>query len=53
MAEDLKLENVLGTKLDVKAARFGANREALRVLMVALRAEEVEIRQGGGAKAAN
>src|SRR5260370_13966508 len=52
MAEDLKLENVLGTKLDVKAARFGANREALRVLMAALRAEEDEIRQGGGAKAA-
>ncbi len=52
MAEDLKLENVLATKLDVKAARFGANREALRVLMAALRAEEDEIRQGGGAKAA-
>ena len=52
MVEDLKLENVLATKLDVKAARFGANREALRVLMAALRAEEDEIRQGGGAKAA-
>jgi len=52
MAEDLTLENVLATKLDVKAARFGANREALRVLMVALRAEEDEIRLGGGAKAA-
>jgi 3-methylcrotonyl-CoA carboxylase beta subunit len=52
MAEDLKLENVLATKLDVKAARFGANREALRVLMAALRAEEEEIRLGGGAKAA-
>ena len=48
----LKLENVLGSKLDVKAARFGANREALRVLMAALRAEEDEIRLGGGAKAA-
>jgi 3-methylcrotonyl-CoA carboxylase beta subunit len=52
MAEDWKLENVLGSKLDVKAARFGANREALRVLMAALRAEEDEIRLGGGAKAA-
>ncbi len=52
MAEDLTLENVLGSKLDVKAARFGANREALRVLMAALRAEEDEIRLGGGAKAA-
>ena len=52
MAEDWKLENVLGSKLDVKAARFGANREALRVLMAALRAEEDEIRLGGGTKAA-
>jgi 3-methylcrotonyl-CoA carboxylase beta subunit len=51
MAEDLKLENALGSKLDVKAARFGANREALRVLMAALRVEEDEIRLGGGAKA--
>jgi len=46
------LENVLATKLDVKAVRFGANREALRVLMAALRASEDEIRLGGGAKAA-
>jgi acetyl-CoA carboxylase carboxyltransferase component len=52
MAEDLKLENVLESKLDKKAARFGANREALRVLMTALRAEEDQIRLGGGAKAA-
>jgi 3-methylcrotonyl-CoA carboxylase beta subunit len=52
MAEELKLENALGSKLDVKAARFGANREALRVLMAALRVEEDEIRLGGGAKAA-
>ena len=46
------MENVLGSKLDGKAARFGANREALRVLMAALRVEEDEIRLGGGAKAA-
>src|ERR1700722_10845974 len=52
MAEDLTLENVLGSKVDVKAARFGANREALRVLMAALKTEEDEIRLGGGAKAA-
>src|SRR5260370_18476035 len=52
MAEDLKLENVLGTKLDVKAARFGGNRGGVGVLMAALRAEEDEIRLGGGAKAA-
>jgi 3-methylcrotonyl-CoA carboxylase beta subunit len=50
--EGFELENVLGSKLDVKAARFGANREALRVLMAALRVEEDEIRLGGGAKAA-
>src|ERR1700722_2031583 len=47
-----KLENVLSTKLDAKATRFGTNREALRVLMAALRAEEEVIRSGGGAKAA-
>ena len=52
MAEELKLENSLGSKLDVTAARFGANREALRVLIAALRVEEDEIRLGGGAKAA-
>jgi 3-methylcrotonyl-CoA carboxylase beta subunit len=52
MAEDLKLESALVSKLDVKAPRFGANRAALQVLMAALRAEEDEIRLGGGAKAA-
>ena len=52
MAEDLTLENVLGSKVDGKAARFGANREALRVLMAVLKGEEEEIRLGGGAKAA-
>ena len=40
------------SKLDVKAARFGANRAALQVLMAALRVDEDEIRLGGGAKAA-
>jgi 3-methylcrotonyl-CoA carboxylase beta subunit len=52
MAEDWKLESALGSKLDVKAARFGTNQAALQVLMAALRAEEDEIRLGGGAKAA-
>ena len=47
-----RLDNVLTTKLDSKSARFGANREALQVLMAALRSEEDMIRQGGGAKAA-
>ncbi|NYF88976.1 acyl-CoA carboxylase subunit beta [Tunturiibacter empetritectus] len=42
----------MGSKLDVKAARFGANCAALQVLMAALRVSEDEIRLGGGAKAA-
>ena len=55
MAEDWKLDkldNRLATKLDSKTPRFSANRDALQVLMAALRAEEDTIRQGGGAKAA-
>src|SRR6202021_868545 len=52
MPEDLKLESALVSKLDMKAARFGANRAALQVLMAALRVEEDEFRLGGGAKAA-
>ena len=49
---DLTAEDVLESKVDRKAARFGANRQALQVLMAALRGEEDEIRLGGGAKAA-
>ena len=52
VAEEFPLENVLESKLDVKAVRFGANCEALRVLLAALRVEEDEIRLGGGPKAA-
>ena len=52
MADDLKFNNRLASKLDVQAPRLTANREALAVLMAALRAEEDEIRLGGGAKAA-
>jgi 3-methylcrotonyl-CoA carboxylase beta subunit len=48
----IKLESSLGSKLDVKAARFGSNQAAFKVLLAALRAEESEIRLGGGAKAA-
>ncbi|WP_373283031.1 acyl-CoA carboxylase subunit beta [Edaphobacter acidisoli] len=48
----MKLENGLASKVDVKAARFGANRDALAVLMAALAKQESEIRLGGGAKAA-
>ncbi|MGD0733986.1 MAG: acyl-CoA carboxylase subunit beta [Terracidiphilus sp.] len=52
MKGDLKLENDVGSKLDLGAPRFNANREALAVLMAAVRAEEDSIRLGGGAKAA-
>ena len=52
MADELKLENGLKSKVDATAARFKANREALMVLMGAMRAEEDVIRQGGGVKAA-
>jgi len=52
MSVETKFENGLKSTMDLKAARFGANREALAVLMGALRAQESEIRLGGGAKAA-
>jgi 3-methylcrotonyl-CoA carboxylase beta subunit len=52
MTDELKFDNRLGTKVDGKAARMTENREALTVLMTALRAEEDSIRLGGGAKAA-
>lgn len=51
MAEKTEFENGLKSKLDVQAARFGANREALMVLLAALRAQEDSIRVGGGTKA--
>src|SRR5258708_1936343 len=52
MAEELKFENGLESKMDLAAPRVKANREALMVLMAALREEEAKIREGGGAKAA-
>ena len=52
MADELKFENGLESKMDLAAPRVKANREALMVLMAALRAEEDSIRLGGGAKAA-
>jgi len=52
MAEDLTLENALGSKVDVTAARFAANRAAMVALLGGMRAEEAKIREGGGAKAA-
>ena len=52
MAEDLKFDNSLRSKLDLHAPRARANREALGALLAAMRAEEDSIRLGGGAKAA-
>jgi 3-methylcrotonyl-CoA carboxylase beta subunit len=52
MADDLKFDNALESKLDLNSARTSANREALGILMAVLRAEEDQMRQGGGAKAA-
>ena len=52
MADDLKFDNSLESKLDAQTPRSIANREALAVLMAALRVEEDNIRLGGGAKAA-
>ncbi len=45
-------EGKLASKLDVKAARFAANRAALQALLGEMREQEKAIRQGGGAKAA-
>ena len=52
MAEDLRLDNALTSKVDVKAARFLANRAALVMLLGGMRAQEAVIREGGGTKAA-
>lgn len=52
MAEQVKAENRLESKLDVGSARFAKNREAVLRLMDEVRAEEAKIREGGGAKAA-
>ncbi len=43
--------NVLESRLDTGAARFGRNREATLRLLEEVRAEESRIREGGGAKA--
>jgi len=52
MAGEVKSEASLESKLDVKAPRFTANRAALLSLLGGVREQEVAIRQGGGAKAA-
>jgi acetyl-CoA carboxylase carboxyltransferase component len=52
MAEGLKLDNALASKVDVKAARFATNRAVLGALLGGMREQEVVIRAGGGVKAA-
>jgi acetyl-CoA carboxylase carboxyltransferase component len=52
MADDLKFDNTLRSKLDAEALRAQANRAAIGLLMAAVCAEEDSIRLGGGAKAA-
>ena len=52
MADELKFDNTLATKLDMENSRAQANRHALGALMAAVCAEEDTIRLGGGAKAA-
>ena len=52
MSDVLKFDNTLKSTFDSNAPKVRANREALVALMLALRAEEDSIRQGGGAKAA-
>ena len=52
MADELKFDNTLATKLDMENSRALANRQAIGALMTAVCAEEDAIRLGGGAKAA-
>jgi len=52
MAENVTLDNRLGSALDPEHARMKANRAALTALLGKMRAEEETMKQGGGAKAA-
>ena len=52
MADDVKFDNRLGSKVDAAAPKMRENSKALTVMMAALRVEEDAIRMGGGAKAA-
>jgi 3-methylcrotonyl-CoA carboxylase beta subunit len=52
MADELKFDNTLATKLDMENSRALANRQGLGALMTAVCAEEDAIRLGGGPKAA-
>ncbi len=52
MAEKLTLANGLESKVDVRTARYGANKAAMMALLGVMGGEEAKIREGGGAKAA-
>jgi 3-methylcrotonyl-CoA carboxylase beta subunit len=52
MADELKAENRLESKVVAGAAKFRENRAAMAALLAALRGEEDGIRLGGGSKAA-
>jgi 3-methylcrotonyl-CoA carboxylase beta subunit len=52
IAREPRLDNRLGSALNLDAPRAKANREAMLALLAALRAEEEVIRQGGGSVAA-
>jgi 3-methylcrotonyl-CoA carboxylase beta subunit len=53
MANDLKINNTLESRLDRDSPRARANRQALGALMTSVSTEEDTIRLGGGAKAAD
>jgi 3-methylcrotonyl-CoA carboxylase beta subunit len=52
MADEVKAENRLESKVDFGSAKLKENRAAMGTLLAALRGEEDGIRVGGGAKAA-
>jgi 3-methylcrotonyl-CoA carboxylase beta subunit len=45
------LKNQIASRLDVNAPRAGNNAQGMAALVAAIRAQEAELRQGGGAKA--
>ena len=47
----ININNVLPTKLDPASLRFESNMRAMADLVAAVRNEEEQIREGGGAKA--
>lgn len=51
MTETLRLDNELGSALDLDTPRATANRDALFQLLAQMRDQEHTIRQGGGARA--